>query len=108
MLPFEIPELPTDPPVKGFPGVWKLFSFMTPSPGRVSVPNSFVSLFIFFILSLFFILSYLLSKTMGCLSVCLVSSASRSCFVEFAQCSNDLSINLWGKKWSPHPIPLPC
>ena len=37
---------------------------------RVSIPNSFVSLFIFYILS------YLLSKTMGCLSGCLVSSAS--------------------------------
>ena len=24
MLPFEIPKLPTDPPVRGFPGVWKL------------------------------------------------------------------------------------
>ena len=43
---------------------------MTPSPGWVSVPNSFVSLFIFYILS------YLLLKTMGCLSGCLMSSAS--------------------------------
>ena len=33
--------------------------------------------------------------------------AFRSCFVVFAQCSNDLSMNLWGRKWSPHPIPLP-
>ena len=46
------------------------FSFMTPSPGRISVPNSFVSLFIFYILS------YLLLKTTGCLSGCLVSSAN--------------------------------
>ena len=45
-------------------------SFTTPSPGRVSVPNSFVSLFVFYILS------YLLSKRMGCLSGCLVSSTS--------------------------------
>ena len=45
-------------------------SFKTPSSGWVSVPNSFVSLFIFCILS------YLLLKTMGCLSGCLVSSAS--------------------------------
>ena len=45
-------------------------SFMTPSPDGVSIPNSFVSLFIFYILS------FLLSKTMGCLSGCLVSSAS--------------------------------
>ena len=31
----------------------------------------------------------------------------RSCFVEFSQCSNVLSMNLWGRKWSPRPIPLP-
>ena len=46
------------------------FSFTTPSLGWVSIPNSFVSVFIFYILS------YLLSKKMGCLSGCLVSSAS--------------------------------
>ena len=45
-------------------------SFMTPSLRHVSVPNSFVSLFIFYILS------YFLSKTMHCLSGCLVSPAS--------------------------------
>ena len=44
--------------------------FMTPSPGQVSVPNSFVSLFIFYIFS------YLLLNTMCCLFGCLVSSAS--------------------------------
>ena len=56
---------------------WEVFlvfgnisSFTTPSPGQVSVHNSFVSFFIFYILS------YLLSKRMGCLSGCLVSSAS--------------------------------
>ena len=61
-LPSEIRKLPPDLPVRGFPGVWKL-------PGRVSVPISFVSLFIFYILS------YLLSKTMSCFSGCLMSSA---------------------------------
>ena len=69
MLPSVIPKLPTDPPVKGFPGVWKLTLFFDSLPGTVSIPNPFVSLFIFYILS------YLLSKTMGCLSGCLVSSA---------------------------------
>ena len=29
----------------------------------------------------------------------------RSCFVEFFQHSNDLLMNLWGRKWSPCPIP---
>ena len=45
-------------------------SIKTPFPGRVSVPSSFVSLFIFYVLS------YLLSKTMGCFSGRLMSSAS--------------------------------
>ena len=33
--------------------------------------------------------------------------AFRSYFVEVAQHSNDLLMNLWGTKWSPCPIPLP-
>ena len=68
MLPSEIPELPTDPPVRGFLIVWKLL--LHDSPGQVSIPNSFASLLVFYILS------YLLSKRMGCLSGCLVSFAS--------------------------------
>ena len=50
--------------------VFRNFSFTTPSPGWVSVPNSFVSLF------LFYILPYNFLKTMGFLSGCLVSSSS--------------------------------
>ena len=69
-LPSEIQKLPPDPPVRGFPGVWKLPLLRLPSPGWVSVSSSFVFLFIFYILS------YLLSKTMGCFSGCLMSSAS--------------------------------
>ena len=71
MLPSEVPRLTTDLPVKVFPGVWKLLSFLRlPSQdGSPSLPLLF--LFLFFI---FF--SYLLSKTMGCLSGCLMSSAS--------------------------------
>ena len=69
MLPSEIPKLPTDPPVRGFPGVWKLLLFRLPSwDGSPSL--TLLSLFIFYILS------YLLSKTVGCLSGCLMSSAS--------------------------------
>ena len=62
------------------------------------------------LLSLFFvfhILSYLLLKITGCLSGRLVSWCIRSCFVEVVQHSNNLLMNLWGRKWSPHPIPLP-
>ena len=64
-----------------------------------------VSLFL-----VFYIFSYLLSKRMGCLSGCLVSSASfqklfcGSC----SQHSNDLLMSLWGRKWSPHPVPPVC
>ena len=70
-LPSEIRKLPPDPPVRGFPGVWKLSLLRLPSlPGGISIPNSFVSLFVFYIFS------YLLLKTMGCFSGCLMSSAS--------------------------------
>ena len=71
MLLYEIPRLATHPPVRVFPGVWKLLSFLRlPSPGRISIPTSLVSLFIFYVLS------YLLSKTVCCLSGFLMSSAS--------------------------------
>ena len=45
-------------------------SIKTPFPGWISVLSSFVSLFIFYVLS------YLLSKTMGCFSGRLMTSAS--------------------------------
>ena len=71
MLPSEVQRLTTDSPVRVFPGVCKLLSFFkTLFPRWISVPTSFVSLFIFYLLS------YLLSKTMGCFSGCLMSSAS--------------------------------
>ena len=69
MLPSEIPKLTTDLPVRVFPAVWKLLSVLR-LPFQDSIPTSFVSLFIFCIFS------YLLLKIMGCLSVCLMSSAS--------------------------------
>ena len=46
------------------------FSFMTPFPGGVSLPKSFVTVFVFYILS------YLLLKRLGCIFGCLVFSAS--------------------------------
>ena len=63
----EIRKLPPDPPVRGFPGVWKLPVLRLPS--RDGSPS-------LTLLSLFYILSYLLSKTMGCFSGHLMSSAS--------------------------------
>ena len=44
--------------------------FKTPFPGWNSIPPSFVSFFVLYIFS------YLLSKTMGCFSECLMSSTS--------------------------------
>ena len=55
---------------EGFLVFGKFSSFMTPSLGWISIPNSFVSVFIFYIFP------YLLLKRMGCLSGCLVSSTS--------------------------------
>ena len=71
ILPSQIPRLATDPPERVFHGVWKpLFFFLRlPSPDR-SQPLPLLSLFIFYILS------YLLLKTMGCFSGRLISSAS--------------------------------
>ena len=69
MLPSVVPRLTTDSAVGVFPGVWRPLFFKTPFPGWSSVPISFVSLFVFYIFS------YLLSKTMGCFSGCLMSSA---------------------------------
>ena len=55
--------------MRGLPGVWKLPLLQLPSlDGSLSL--ALLSLFIFYILS------YLLSKTMGCFSGHLMSSAS--------------------------------
>ena len=71
MLPSEIPKLSINQAVRNrFLLFGNYSSFTIPSPGWVSVYNSFVSLFVFYILS------YLLSKIMGCLSGSLVSSKS--------------------------------
>ena len=69
MLLSEVPRLTTDSPVRVFPGVWKHLFFKTLFLGWISIPTSFVSLFIFYIFS------YLLLKTMGCFSGCLMPSA---------------------------------
>ena len=70
MFSFVVPRLAIDLPVRVFPGVWKPLFCKTPFPGQISIPSSFISLFIFYIFS------YLLSKTIGCFSGCLMSSAS--------------------------------
>ena len=81
------------------------FSFMTPFPEWVSIPNSFVSFFLSFI---FCPTSYLfLREWAAFLGAWCSPPACRNYFVEVVQHSNDLLMNLWGTKWSPCPIPLP-
>ena len=70
MLPSVVARLATDSAVRVFLGIWKPLFCKTPFLGQSSIPTSFVSLFIFYIFS------YLLLKTMGCFSGCLMSSAS--------------------------------
>ena len=69
MLASVLPRLATDSAMRVFPGVWKPLFLKTLFLGWSSIPTSFVSLFIFYIFS------YLLSKTMGCFSGCPMSSA---------------------------------
>ena len=68
-LPSEI-QKPPSPASERVSWCLETSSIMTPFPGWVSVPSSFVSLF------MFYILSYLLLKMMGCFSGRLMSSAS--------------------------------
>ena len=60
---------------------------MTPSPVQISVPESFVPVFVFYILS------YLLLKKLGYIYGCPLP-AFRSCFAEVAKDLNDLLMNL--------------
>ena len=86
----EVPRLTTDSPVSVFPGVWKPLFFKTCFLGQISIPTSSVSLFIFYVFS------YLLSRTMGCFSGCLMSSATNQklfCGIHSAfKCSFDESV----------------
>ena len=70
MLPSVVPRLATDSAVSVSWCLETSLFFKTPFPRCIAIPTSFVSLFIFYILS------YLLLKTVGCLSGCLISSAS--------------------------------
>ena len=97
MLPSEIPELPTDPPVRELPAVWKL------PPQDRSLSLTLLSVFLSFI----FCPTYFQREQPAFLGAWCPLPAFRSCFVEIAQHSNDLLMNLWGRKWSPHPIPPP-
>ena len=104
MLPSVLPSLATDSAVRVLPGVWKLLSFSRlPSQDR-SPSLPLLSLFLSFI---FFPTSFR-RQWAAFLGALYPLPAFRSCFVEFTQRSNVLLMNMWGEKWSPHPIPLPC
>ena len=72
-----------------------------PPTGQVSIPNSFVFLSFIFCPSSFRRQWAVFPGAWCPLPV------FRCCFVKFPQLSNDLLMNLWQRKWSPHPIPLP-
>ena len=74
-------------------------SFMTPSPICVSFPKSFVSVFVFCIFPTSF-----WRDLAAFLGAWCPLPVLRSCFEEVAQHSNDLLLNLLGRKQSPHPI----
>ena len=103
MLPSEIPRLATDPQVRVFPGVWKLLSFLRlPSWDRSpSLPllSPFLS-FIFFLPPfednglLFWVPDVLCQHS----EVVLWNLLGVQMF---------FLMNLWGRKWSPCPIPPP-
>ena len=46
MLPSGVPRLTTELPVRVFPGVWKLLSVLI--PGWISIPTSFISLYLLY------------------------------------------------------------
>ena len=101
--PLKIPKSPFRPAARGFPTVWNLLFL------HDSLPRTGLHLELFCLTFCLYILSYLLSKRMGFLSGAWCPlPAFRSCSVEVAQHSNDLLMNLWGRKWSPCLIPSPC
>ena len=94
MLPFEVLRLATDSPVRVFPGVWKLRSFLRlPSwDGSPSLP--LLSLFLSFI---FFPTSFR-RQWDAFLGAWYPLPAFRSCFVEFTQRSNVFFDEFFGEK----------
>ena len=93
--PLRFQRLPTDTAVRGFPTVWKLpLSGLPPQDGSQS----------WTLLSFIFPFQRKWAAFLGAWGP---PPVFRSCFVKVAQHSNDLLMNLWGRKWSPHPIPPP-
>ena len=102
MLPSVVPSLATDSAVSVS---WcletSLFLRLFSRDGAPSLP--LLSLFLSFI---FFPTSFG-RQWAAFLGAWCPLPAFRSCFVEFTQRLNVLLMNLWGRKWSPSPIPPP-
>ena len=96
MLPFEVPRLTTDLPVRVFPGVWKLLYFLRLTSWDGSPSLSLLSLFI-----LIFFSNSFRRQWAAFLGAWCPLPAFGSCFVEFTQRSNVLWMNLWGESGLP-------
>ena len=102
MLPSVVPRLATESAVRVFSGVWKLLSSLR-LPSRDGSPSlTLLSLFLSFI----FCPTSFRRQWAAFLGSWCPPPVFKNCFVKFAQRSNDLLMNFWGRKWSPHPIPL--
>ena len=77
-------------------------SFTTASPEWVSVPKSFDSLFVFIFCSTSFQRDWF-----AFLGIRGPPPVFGSCFVEIAPQVDELLMYLWGRKWSPSPVPPP-
>ena len=103
MLPSEVPRLATDLLVRVFPGVWKLLSFFkTPSLWRISIPISFASLYL-----LYFFLPPFEDNGLLFWVPDVFCQHSEVVLWNLLSVQIFFLMNLWGRKWSPHPIPQP-
>ena len=89
-----------------WPHLWEGFllcrnfsSFTTPSPAGISVPKSFVSLFVFILCPTSFWRDWF-----SFLGIWDPLSTFRNCSVGVAPHSDHSLMFLWGRKWSPYPI----
>ena len=98
MLPSETPKLPT---------CERASCCLETSLSRLPPQDRFLSLTLLSLfLSFIFCPTYFQREQPAFLGAWCPLPAFRS-FVEVSQHSNDLLMNLWGRKWSPHPIPPP-
>ena len=94
MLPYEVPRLTTDSPVRVFPGVLKLLSFLRLASQYGSLSLSTLSLF----LSFTFFPTFFWIQWAAFLGAWCPLPEFRSCFVAFTQHSNVLLMNFFGQK----------